>query len=358
MYSVNTTADYRRRRNCVSQQDENSPIKMMDAPNRLDGSDADLGAMMCDLETGICGPADSAGVAEASSPLQPVTFRPTQKIDVYYVTDPICSHCWALEPTLRRFLEQYGRHLDVKTVMGGLLPAWSGFADGANGIGGPADVAGHWREVGEASRMPIDGSVWLRDPLSSSYPPSRVYVVIREQDPQLAGLFLRRAREAVFAFDRNIANAAVLIELVDGLGLDGQTIVAEAESARGEELLQRDLELARELGVRGFPTLVFVDDEGRGLKVSGVRGLGDYAEALQDLIGSDSDLRLRELPSLSDVLDRDGRLFAREIEALFDIAPEALDEFTEKHLTEGSYQVGEVLGERYWQKTSEVGAAN
>src|SRR5690606_9495053 len=107
MYSDFTTADYRRRRNFVSQSDENTVIKMMDAMDGIDGMDADAGGMMCDLETGICGPAEISSSAqtgspiqEAGSPIQPITFRPTPKVDVYYVTDPICSHCWALEPTL------------------------------------------------------------------------------------------------------------------------------------------------------------------------------------------------------------------------------------------------------------------
>lgn len=303
----------------------------------IDNTDA---TMMCDLETGICGPAESD-----TAVLPPVTFRAAPKVDLYYVTDPICSHCWALEPTLRRFTEEYGRHLNVKTVMGGLLPAWNGFADRANGIGGPADVAGHWREVGEASRMPIDGSVWLRDPLSSSYPPSRVYVVIRERNAELAQRFLRRAREAVFAFDRNIADAEVLTELVDELGLDGRAVVAEAESERGEQLLQRDIALARELGVRGFPTLVFVDDEGNGVKVSGMRGSHEYAQALTNLLGTEP--RLRDLTPLGELLEREGRLFHKEIEVYYDVTPEALPAFVDANLPAEAYRSGSVLGETY-----------
>lgn len=45
--------------------------------------------------------------------------------------------------------------------MGGLLEKWGdGPVDPANGISGPADVAGHWQEVGEQARMPIDGTLW------------------------------------------------------------------------------------------------------------------------------------------------------------------------------------------------------
>ena len=307
--------------------------------------------MMCDLETGVCGPADATAEASGgAAELETFTFRPTKKVDLYYVTDPICSHCWALEPTLRRFLDGYGRHLEVRTVMGGLLPAWNGFADRANGIGRPADVAGHWREVGEASRMPIDGSVWRRDPLASSYPPSRVYLVLRERDPELAQRFLRAAREAVFAFDRNIADAGVLTELVDGLGLDGAAVVAEASSEAGERLLERDISLARDLGVRGFPTLVFVDDDGRGVKVGGVRGLGDYVQALQGLLGEAP--RTREPRPLTALLAREGRLFAKEIEVYYDVAPAELEAFVARELPAGSFRTGAVLGESYFEPVS------
>src|SRR5690606_37306393 len=89
-----------------------------------------------------------------------------------------------------------------------------------------------------------------------------VYVVLREQDPELARAFLRRAREAVFAFDRNVADPAVLAAIVDGLGRDGSAVVAEAEGERGRALLDADLAFARELGVRGFPTLAFVAADG------------------------------------------------------------------------------------------------
>src|SRR5690625_1483808 len=82
-----------------------------------------LNAMICDVETGVCGPADTE-----AAPVQPFqVLQPAKKVDVYYVTDPICPHCWALEPVLRRFEHEYGRHIDLKIVMGGLLPGWDGF---------------------------------------------------------------------------------------------------------------------------------------------------------------------------------------------------------------------------------------
>lgn len=154
-----------------------------------------------------------------------------KSINLYYVTDPICSHCWAIEPTLRRFVEQYGAYFNFHTVMGGLLEKWhDGPIDPANGIYQPADVAGHWREVGEHARMPIDGTLMIDNPVQSSYPPSRVFKVIQTRhNDTLASEYLRRTREALFVFNQNISERPVMIEIVNKLGLDGEAIVKEAE---------------------------------------------------------------------------------------------------------------------------------
>jgi putative protein-disulfide isomerase len=125
--------------------------------------------MICDIETGVC------GVAEEEEMLMIDFNQPRKSINLYYVTDPICSHCWAIEPTLRRFMKQYGHYFNFQTVMGGLLEKWHGGPiNPANGINGPADVAGHWREVGEHYRMLIDGSLMMDNPVQSTYPPSSV----------------------------------------------------------------------------------------------------------------------------------------------------------------------------------------
>ncbi len=317
-----------------------------------------LAGMVCDAETGVCGPADaSQGTADATAeaPKLMQLRPPVKKVDLYYVTDPICSHCWALEPVLRRFEDEYTKHMDVRVIMGGLLPQWDGFADRANGISGPQDVALHWREVGEASRMPIDGSLWLRDPVTSSYPPSRVYVVLRERDPELARRFLRRTREAVFEFDRNVSDPAVLAELVDGLGhpeLVGSEVVAEADSERGRELLGADIALARELGVRGFPTILLVNEEGAGVKVTGVRQIQAYVDALKTTLGEGAKLRKSELPPLDALLASEGRLFAREIEEFYGISPEDVKAYVAEQ--SGGLQVrsGAGLGETYWEASA------
>ncbi|WP_100401371.1 DsbA family oxidoreductase [Bacillus sp. FJAT-42315] len=299
--------------------------------------------MMCDLETGVCG-------ESTEDTMDLIDFNPPQKkINLYYVTDPICSHCWALEPALRRFEQQYGHYFTMHTVMGGLLKSWDGFADVKNGIGRPADVADHWKEVGEHSRMPIDGSLWLNNPIQSSYPAARVFKIIQQSDEQLANVYLRRAREAVFAFNQNIGEKEILIDIVNQIGLDGETIVKEAETTTGQQLLDQDFALARSLGVRGFPTIIIVNEESKGVKIVGARPVDYYVKGLMQALATDQ-LQPEPLPVLSRLLEKEARLFSKELEIMYDLEPSAVRSFIEKELCSDEYQLKEILGEIYVEK--------
>lgn len=299
--------------------------------------------MVCDLETGICGDAGESGIELIDLNAKAPT------ITLYYVTDPICSHCWALEPVLRRFEAEYGHYFKMQTVLGGMLPSWDGFADRANGIQGPADVAGHWREVGEHTRMPIDGTLWLNNPVRSSFPPSRVFKVLQKRNEETAKAFLRRAREAVFAFNRNISDDSVLMDIVGKMGLDGSAVVNEANESSSQELLEQDFAVAARLGVRGFPTIIMVNENNQGVKIVGQRSIDVYVAALQQALGTSDPLSGEPVPALKDLLVDAKLLFARELEDLYDLKPEEVQAFVQRELADGGYHMEEILGETYIQ---------
>ena len=133
--------------------------------------------MVCDMYSGVCKPSEENEVENINLNNQ------SPNLTLYYITDPMCSHCWAFEPILNKLLVQYGHLFNFQMIMGGLLEAWGdGPIDPANGIYKPADVTPHWQEVGQYSRMPIDGTVMELDPVQSSYPASRLYKAIQQLD--------------------------------------------------------------------------------------------------------------------------------------------------------------------------------
>lgn len=231
--------------------------------------------LVCDIETGMCGPAEEMAGGKVKS--DQVSTKKSVKL-IYY-TDPICSSCWGIEPQLRKLKLEYGNAIEIDYRMGGLLPDWS---YNSGGIGKPSDVASHWDEVSVHYDMPIDGDLWLEDPLDSSYPPSIAFKAAQMQDKDKAISFLREIREMVFLQKKNITKWEHLSAAAEVVGLDVKQFKTDFEG-RAKELFEEDLKLGRELGVRGFPTIFFVDDSGNREIVYGTRPYAFYEMAILKL---------------------------------------------------------------------------
>ncbi len=230
--------------------------------------------LLCDPETGICempvyGTADSVQSLRAE----------VKPVKIIYFTDPICSSCWAIEPQLRKLKLEYGADLEIEYRMGGLLPDWS---YNSGGISKPSDVAHHWDEVSGYYDMPIDGDVWLEDPLHSSYPPSIAFKAAQLQSPEKAVAFLRKVREMVFLQKKNITKWKYLAEAAAYAGLDSVQLKKDVDGPALERF-HADLTFSKELGVRGFPTLFFVDRNGNREMVYGSKPYAVYENALVKL---------------------------------------------------------------------------
>ena len=233
--------------------------------------------LLCDPKQGIC---EIPGAA-ASTPANDTTIVATKsKVRILYFTDPICSSCWGIEPQLRRLKLEYGDYIDVEYYMGGLLPSWEVYNSG--GISKPSDVAHHWDEVSDYYEMPIDGDVWLEDPLPSSYPPSIAFKAAQMQDSHKAYTFLRRVREMVFMEKKNITRWEHLAQAAHDAGLDSTQLKKDFEGP-AQVLFQNDLKVSREFKVRGFPTLFFADENGPKLVISGFRPYEQFEETLLKL---------------------------------------------------------------------------
>lgn len=231
--------------------------------------------LLCDRETGMC---ETPSNREKGSPAH-IPQSHHKLVTIIYYTDPICSSCWGIEPQLRKLKLEYGHCINIEYRMGGLLPDWS---YNSGGISKPADVAQHWDEMSVYYDMPIDGDVWLEDPLHSSFPPSIAFKAAQMQDHEKAVLFLREIREMVFLQKVNITQWAHLEEAARKVGLNAAQLKADYEG-QAKELFNEDLTLAKELGVRGFPTMFFMDDKGNSSFVYGSKPYPFYEVALLEL---------------------------------------------------------------------------
>ncbi len=231
--------------------------------------------LLCEPQSGICEiPSDKVNKTKAVSKKEN-----NRQLKILYFTDPICSSCWGIEPQLRKLKLEYGEEIEIEYRMGGLLPDWS---YNSGGISKPSDVAHHWDEVSIHYDMPIDGDVWLEDPLDSSYPPSIAYKAAQMQNQYKADLFLREIREMVFLKKLNITKWEHLETAAKISGLNVKEFKSDYENKAKEEFYQ-DLAIAKQYGVRGFPTIFFLGDNGHQQMVYGSKPYVHYENAMQNI---------------------------------------------------------------------------
>lgn len=159
------------------------------------------------------------------------------------------------------------------------MPDWN---YNSGGISKPSDVAHHWDEVSIHYDMPIDGDLWLEDPLDSSYPPSIACKAAQLQDEDKAILFMREIREMVFLRKKNIAKWEHLATAARNVGLNVEQLKTDFEG-KAKTLFEEDLRVAGEFGVKGFPTIFFLDHASNKEIVYGSKPYAFYEMAILKL---------------------------------------------------------------------------
>lgn len=199
-----------------------------------------------------------------------------KSVHIIYFMDPICSSCWSMESHIRKLILSYGEHFSIEFKMGGLLEKLSDGDDKQKMI---TDIAKHWNQMDQNVTMPIDGDLWLEDPISSSYPPSIAYKSAFLQDTHKAMNFLRAIREMVFLFKKNITKWDVIEPAVISAGLDPELLRTDFEG-RGKDAFEQDLEIAKQFSINWFPTMFFITEKGLEEMVSGPRNFAFYENLL------------------------------------------------------------------------------
>ncbi len=278
-----------------------------------------------------------------------IASKKPDKIDVYYFTDPLCSHCWALDTALTKFKLEYKEYINVHTVMGAMVEDGNHYSD----LNGPEakEQASHWEQVGKFYRLPVNGKIWMKDPITSSFPSSIAYLLIKRQDENLATKFLRMVREGAFVFEKNIAKKDVLYQMADSLGID-RKLIDRSFTEEGKQVLYENLQPMIDLGVTGFPTVIMINNRNEGIKIVGARTTDTYRRALEKLIGEDVSLVPHELPTLSQYLDMVPTVFFNEIEKMYDLKTDEVMPFIKENLDEDSFEISEIVNYKYIRKNA------
>ena len=205
----------------------------------------------------------------------------TKPLKILYFTDPICSTCWVIQPILRKLKLDYDKYIEIEYHMGGLLPSWENYNKG--NIKNPSDAAKHWEEVSDSQKTPLDGDIWIEDPLNSSYPPSIAFKAAQLQNNDKAIFFLRRIKEMVFIEKKNITRWNYIEEAALTSGLDSALLLKDIRG-NAKRLFEDDLKLAKSYDVTSFPTLLFSNGINPQIKLKGLHPYEKLEEIIHQLL--------------------------------------------------------------------------
>ena len=245
-------------------------------------------------------------------------------VRVRYFTDPACPWSWAIEPTVRRLMVEFGEELEWTYVMGGLARDYAAGVD--------ASLLAHWLDVADESGMPIDPRLWTEGPIRSTYPSCLAVKAAAEQADDAGYRYLRALREGLFCFRRKLDTAEALVEEARRVGLDVSRFRIDLESNAVVEAFGADLEAVRRVPdearaqgeVKGsaagdrltFPSMEFSGGDGGPRGVYGVRSYDDYRRAA---VAAGAEPASGRVPGVLDALDRFGRMATAEVAAVCDL---------------------------------------
>ena len=259
------------------------------------------------------------------------TLKKNKPIQVQYFTDPVCSTCWRIQPFLRKLTLEYAEFVNIEYRMGGLLPSWDDFDKG--GIKTADDAAKHWEEVCAFNEMPLDGDVWLDDPMSSSFPPSIAFKAAQIQNIEKAILFLRRVKEMVFLEKKNIIKWEFIESSAFEMGLDSARLLKDI-GGKAKILFKKDLELAEKLNVQVFPTLFFTDKNGNSQTIQGYQPYEKFEEVILSFLPGIEKAKINTDPKY--LFTQFNRMTDFEFAFLCNITKEEAHEQLTKLFNEGS----------------------
>lgn len=203
--------------------------------------------VQCNPVTGLC------KIPDFEAEAQEIVWSDDEEL--IYVGDPMCSWCWGISPqinALQRYASQ--EKIPFKLLMGGLRPGggeeWnSSFKD---------FLKHHWQEVSERSGQPFDLSLFDKEAFNyDTEPACRAVVTTRTIAPEKTPAFYELVQHYFYAQSQDPKQVRFYQSICEKLDMDFQEFSDAFISEAMRVATQADFVKSRDMGVRGFPTIIY-----------------------------------------------------------------------------------------------------
>ena len=174
---------------------------------------------------------------------------------LYYVHDPMCSWCWGFRPVWLDLREKLKAKVMVRYVLGGLAPD----SDLPMPTGMQRTIRDPWKNIQrEIPGTRFNYDFWtVCSPRRSTYPACRAIIACRMQQPEKDNEMLLAIQQAYYLQAKNPSDVDVLTQVAESIGLNPEKFSDDLISEACQSFLQDELQLASDISVSSFPSLVY-----------------------------------------------------------------------------------------------------
>ena len=181
------------------------------------------------------------------------------KPEIIYVGDPMCSWCWGIANELEKLRLTYDGEMPFYVVLGGLRPKGEERMDERmRGF-----LRNHWEHVEKASGQPFGYGILEQDSdfQYDTEKACRAVVAMRSLEPERDFEFFRDVQKGFYVDNMDTNNSLEYVSLLDNYDVSREDFIAAYDSEEVKKETWEDFAWAKQIGVKGFPTVVFWNGE-------------------------------------------------------------------------------------------------
>jgi putative protein-disulfide isomerase len=180
----------------------------------------------------------------------------SSEIKLVYAHDPMCSWCWGFDKVFTQLQQTLPGSVELTRLLGGLA------LDSSEPM--PGEMQTYLQQTWKTIEKTIPGTRFNHDfwtacqPRRSTWPACRAVIAARMQGIEFDHPMTNAIQRGYYLEAKNPSDDATLIEIAERIGLDRSAFSRELNSETTQQKLALEMRLSRQLGVRGFPSLVLL----------------------------------------------------------------------------------------------------
>ena len=168
-----------------------------------------------------------------------------------YVMDPMCSWCWAFQPTVAQLKDRLPQ-IDWRYIMGGLAPD----SDQPMAAAMQQKIQSIWQHIEAKTDVAFNYDFWHKNtPRRSTYPACRAVISSEILKPGSSADMILAIQQAYYQQALNPSDDEILIMLAGQVGFDKAAFAKQLNSSDSQLQLEQHLQQSMALGAQGFPSL-------------------------------------------------------------------------------------------------------